>query len=205
MFLKSQPKLILASTSAYRRLLLERFGVAFECAASGVDETALDREPPQRLVRRLAHAKAMAVARGRPEAWVIGSDQIALLRTADGTEHIHGKPGTAERCAAQLRASSGHTVEFITAVAVLRAGGADAPESHEFTDTTRVRFRRLEDATIARYIERESPLDVAGGFKSEGLGIALCESIDSADPTALIGLPLIRLAATLRTCGLQIP
>ena len=205
MFLKSQPKLILASTSAYRRQLLERFGLDFECAAPGVDETARAGEPPRRLARRLAHAKALAVARGRPGAWVIGSDQIALLRAADGTVQIQGKPGTAERCAAQLNASSGRSVAFITAVAVLRVGDGDAHESHEFIDTTRVRFRGLDAATIARYIERESPLDAAGGFKSEGLGIALCDSIASADPTALIGLPLIRLAATLRTCGFQIP
>ncbi len=202
MFLKSQPKLILASTSAYRRQLLERLGVAFECAAPGVEETALARETPEDLARRLARAKAAAVARRRPDAWVIGSDQVALLRADDGGALIHGKPQTAARCAAQLRASSGRTVEFITAVAVVRA---EAGRSHEFTDTTRVKFRELDDATIARYVERESPLDCAGGFKSEGLGIALCESIDSADPTALIGLPLIRLAVALRLCGFQIP
>ncbi len=204
MFLKSQPKLILASTSPYRRLLLERLGLAFDCAAPGIDETPLAQEPPLRLARRLAQAKAAAVAAGRPDAWVIGSDQVALLRTVDGGTQVHGKPHTAERCAAQLRASSGRTVEFVTAVAVLRAGAA-AAQAHEFMDTTRVKFRDLDDATIARYVERESPLDCAGGFKSEGLGIALCDSIDSADPTALIGLPLIRLAAALRRCGFQIP
>ncbi len=202
LFFKSQPELVLASTSIYRRRLLERLHVAFTTAAPGVDETRGGAETPHGLATRLARQKAARIAAGRPQAWVIGSDQVAVL--ANGTEpaRVLGKPGTASRCALQLQECSGHTVAFLTAVAVLRAEDA---AQFEFLDTTHVRFRSLDDGTIARYVERESPLDCAGGFKSEGLGIALCDAIDSADPTALIGLPLIRLAAVLRQIGFQVP
>jgi septum formation protein len=202
LFLKSPPPLILASTSAYRRELLGRLQIPFNTMGSNVDETRLDHESPQEMVARLARAKALAIAAQHPLAWVIGSDQIAVRRDAGGTPHILGKPGTADRLVAQLQDSSGQTLTFLTAVAVARQEGRVL---HEFMDTTRVRMRTLDAATIQRYVELESPLDCAGGFKSEGLGIALCESIESQDPSALIGLPLIRLAATLRAIGLQIP
>jgi septum formation protein len=202
LFLKSPPALILASTSAYRRELLARLRVPFSCTAPGVDETRRGAERPLALAIRLARAKASAVALQHPDAWVIGSDQVAARVEDSGPELILGKPGTAARCREQLHSCSGHTVAFMTAVAVLRHNSHSV---HEFVDTTRVVFRALDDATIERYVALESPLDCAGGFKSEGLGITLCESIDSADPSALIGLPLIQLGKVLRTVGFQLP
>jgi septum formation protein len=166
-----------------------------------VEETAAEGESPSALVRRLARAKASAIASRQPQAWVIGSDQVAVLDPT-GTQTVLGKPGTDARCQEQLRACSGHTVEFLTAVALMRQ---DGEELIEFTDVTRVTFRALDEPTIARYVAKERPLDCAGGFKSEGLGIALCEAIDSADPSALIGLPLIRLSAALRSAGFELP
>ncbi len=201
MFLQSPPKLILASTSRYRRELLERFGLPFECRPSGVDEAARPGEAPSALVVRLARAKAERIAAEAPDAWVIGSDQIAVLGEP-GAERILGKPGTAARCLEQLRDCAGRRVLFLTAVAVVR--GRDAL-AHEFLDRTEVAFRALQPAEIERYVARESPLDCAGGFKCEGLGITLFESIDNRDPTALVGLPLIRLAAALRACGYPLP
>jgi septum formation protein len=201
LFLKSPPPLVLASTSSYRRALLARVHGSFECEAPGVDETRLGSETGSALVRRLALAKAQAVAFRRPEAWVIGSDQVALL--AEGADQtILGKPGTAARCIEQLRSCSGQTIVYLTAVAVVRLEGAAA---FEFVDRTRVTFRVLDEASIERYVARESPLDCAGGFKSEGLGISLCDSIESTDPSALIGLPLIQLCAVLRGVGFEIP
>ena len=202
MFLKSPPALILASTSAYRRELLARLRLPFSCTAPGVDETRRSGERPLALAIRLARAKASAVALQHPDAWVIGSDQVAARIADTEGELILGKPGTAARCMEQLRSCSGRTVAFMTAVAVLQHNSHSA---HEFVDTTRVVFRALDDATIERYVALESPLDCAGGFKSEGLGIALCESIDSADPSALIGLPLIQLGKVLRAVGFQLP
>ena len=201
MFLKSPPSLILASTSKYRRELLARLGLPFSCKAPGVEETARSGERAGELAARLARAKAAAVALLHPDAWVIGSDQVAV-RTGSAGEEILGKPGTEARCIEQLQACSGSSVAFVTAVAVVRH---DERAAHEFSDTTRVVFRTLDEATIARYVARERPLDCAGGFKSEGLGISLCESIDSHDPTALIGLPLIRLSAALRSVGFELP
>jgi septum formation protein len=202
LFLKSPPELILASTSSYRRALLARVHESFECEAPGVDETRGAHESALALVTRLALGKARAVAARHTEAWVIGSDQAAVLENSDGEEIVLGKPGTAERCAETLRSCSGATVAYCTAVAVVRASDVSV---YEFVDTTRVKFRELDEATIARYIARESPLDCAGGFKSEGLGISLCEAIESEDPSALIGLPLIRLCSVLRRVGYQIP
>ena len=202
MFLKSPPTLILASTSAYRRELLTRLRLPFTCVAPDVEEIRRIDERPLALAERLARAKAAAVALNNPDAWVIGSDQVAVPLEAAEHDSILGKPGTEARCVAQLRASSGRTVSFITAVAVVRHSGG-AP--HEFVDTTHVRFRALDDAAIARYVARERPLDCAAAFKSEGLGITLCESIDSVDPSALIGLPLIQLSQVLRSVGFELP
>jgi len=142
------------------------------------------------------------VALQHPDAWVIGSDQVAVRIDGALGEAILGKPGTEALCIEQLRGSSGRTLSFITAVAVVQHDGGRVLE---FVDSTRVTFRSLDEAAIVRYVAAEAPLDCAGGFKSEGLGITLCESIDSVDPTALIGLPLIRLSAVLRSVGFELP
>ena len=187
--------LILASTSAYRRELLARLGLPFTAEAPGVDETAQSGETPLALVQRLATAKAAAVAARHPDAWVIGSDQLAFRG-----DEVLGKPGSPERCLAQLEASSGRPVTFLTAVCLLRhRDGA----RRTTVDTTVVQFRPNDPARLRRYIERERPFDCAGGFKSEGLGIALFERIESNDPTALIGLPLVWLAGALAEVGLD--
>jgi septum formation protein len=201
LFLKSPPALILASTSIYRRELLGRLRLPFSCSAPGVDETRRAAERPFALAVRLARAKASAVALQHPDAWVIGSDQVAV-RAGPSGEIILGKPGTEAHCVEQLRGCSGQTVSYLTAVAVLRHNGRSVVE---FVDTTLVKFRTLDGPSVARYVAVESPLDCAGGFKSEGLGIALCEAIDSTDPSALIGLPLIRLCAVLRDVGYELP
>ncbi len=189
--------LVLASTSRYRRELLSRLGLAFDVAAPHVDESPLPGEAPRALALRLALAKARAVAALRPETLVIGSDQVADL---DGRPL--GKPGTHERAAAQLREMSGRPVVFHTAVAVAcQAGGFEQVE----LAPVHVRFRALGDDEIERYLRAEQPYDCAGSAKSEGLGIALLEAIDSDDPTALIGLPLIRTCRLLRAAGVVLP
>jgi len=190
-------RLILASTSAYRRALLERLGVPFDCVAPGTDERRLPDEPAAALALRLARLKAEAVAANHPGCLVIGSDQVAVR----GPE-ILGKPGTVERCTEQLLKSSGGEVAFLTAVHLVDGRGGRA-ESH--LDRTQVRFRTLEPAEVARYIAVDAPLDCAGGFKAESLGIALFERIESADPTALTGLPLIWLCGALRRAGIPVP
>jgi septum formation protein len=189
--------LILASTSRYRRALLQRLGLPFDCVAPDADETRLPGEPAAQLAARLARLKAEAVAREHPHAIVIGSDQVALR----GTD-VLGKPGSIERCREQLQKSSGREVVFLTAVHVIDGTGSRA-ESH--VDRTVVKFRELSDAEIERYIERDNPLDCAGGFKAESLGIALFERIDSSDPTGLTGLPLSWLCGALRRARVQIP
>lgn len=190
-------RLILASTSAYRRALLERLRVPFDCVAPGADEQRLPDEPAEALALRLARLKAEAVAASHPGCTVIGSDQVAVR----GHE-ILGKPGTVGRCTEQLLQSSGREVAFLTAVHVVDGRGGRA-ESH--LDRTHVRFRALEPAEVARYITEDAPLDCAGGFKAESLGIALFERIESADPTALTGLPLIWLCGALRRAGIPVP
>jgi len=189
--------LILASSSRYRRALLERLGLPFDCVAPAADETRLPGEPAAEMAARLARVKAEAVAARYPEAIVVGSDQVALR----GTD-VLGKPGTVERCREQLRASSGQEVVFLTAVHVID-GMAGRAESH--VDRTVVKFRELSDAEIDRYIERDQPLDCAGGFKAESLGIALFDRIESIDPTGLTGLPLSWLCGALRRARVQIP
>ncbi len=188
--------LILASTSRYRRELLERLRWPFEVASPDVDEAAWPGEKPAVLAQRLALAKAHAVARRHPEAIVIGSDQVADL---DG-EAI-GKPGDHERAVAQLRRMRGCSAVFQTAVAVVCHASAFARGE---LAPVRVRFRELGDAEIETYLRLEQPYDCAGSAKCETLGIALVEAIDSDDPTALIGLPLIRTARLLREAGLDV-
>jgi septum formation protein len=187
--------LILASTSPYRAVLLRRLGLPFEVAAPGIAEVHQPGEAPAERAMRLALAKARAVATLHPASWVLGSDQVA-----DCGGRILDKPGTAERCRLQLAACSGRAVTFYTAAVLLRDGSM-TPGQH--VDRTIVRFRDLSAADIANYVERDRPLDCAGGFRCEGLGIALFEGIDSADPSALIGLPLIWVAHALREAGLD--
>lgn len=193
--MSTRPTLILASTSRYRRELLERLRLPFELRTPDVDEAPRPGERPAALAQRLALAKAQAVAKAFPDAVVIGSDQVADL---DG-EPI-GKPGSHERAVAQLRAMRGRSVVFQTAVAVVRAstgyvGTALAPVT--------VRFRPLDDAEIEHYLRTEQPYDCAGSAKCETLGIALLDAIESDDPTALVGLPLIRTSALLRAAGID--
>ena len=191
------PRLILASTSAYRRALLERLGLPFDTARPDVDETPLSDETPQALAVRLARAKAEAVLDpAQPDTWVIGSDQVAEL-----DEEPLGKPGSTARAEAQLRAMSGREVRFLTAVCLAGPGGRRL----EALDVTTVHFRPLSNGEIARYVDRERPLDCAGRFKSEGLGITLVEAIENRDPTALVGLPLIATARLLREAGFVAP
>jgi septum formation protein len=190
-------RLVLASTSPYRRQLMERFGLRFTVAAPAVDETPLPGERPVDLAHRLARAKAETIARRNPSSIVIGSDQVALL----GQEVI-GKPGNPERCVEQLRAMSGQRLVFHTAVHVVHSDTA-AQEGH--LDLTTVHFRKLTDDEIQRYVARERPVNCAGSFKAEALGISLFERIESQDPTALIGLPLIWLSAALRRVGFPLP
>lgn len=187
-------ELILASTSTYRKELLARLRLPFATIAPEVDEASLPHEAPKALAARLALAKAQAVAARHPQAVVIGSDQVADLNGAP-----LGKPGTVEKAVAQLQAMSGQTVIFHTAVAVVRQQTSFVAQD---TAQVRVQFRVLSEAEIRRYVAAEMPLDCAGSAKSEGLGIALLERIDSDDPTALIGLPLIRTAHMLRQAGL---
>jgi septum formation protein len=187
---------VLGSTSRYRRELLERLRIPFAVSAPNVDETPMPEEAPQNLALRLALAKAQAVAAMHPEAVVIGSDQVADL---DGIPL--GKPGEHARAVAQLRQMRGKTVIFQTALAVVcLASGFEQVD----LAPVRVVFRDLSDEEIEAYLHAEQPYDCAGSAKSEGLGIALLESIDNDDPTALIGLPLIRTVRLLRQAGVKL-
>ena len=188
--------LILGSTSPYRRALLQRLGIDFTVQSPLLDETPLAGEPPQALAQRLALAKARAVAERFPHAVVIGSDQVADL---DGQPL--GKPGDHARATAQLRQMRGKTVVFQTALAVVCLATGFCAED---LAPVRVRFRHLTDAEIEYYLQTEKPYDCAGSAKSEGLGIALLERIDNDDPTALVGLPLIRTCALLRAAGIPL-
>ena len=189
--------IVLASSSRYRRELLQRLGLPFESWAPEVDESPLPSEPPRETAIRLARAKAEAGARKFPSAWIIGSDQVADL---DGRPI--GKPGTFENARRQLRDVSGHSVLFHTALCVWNAR---LERRHERLVTTDVAFRRLTDAEIERYLEREHALDCAGSAKSEGLGVSLLSRMGGDDPTALVGLPLIALSALLRAEGFDVP
>jgi septum formation protein len=189
--------LILASSSAYRRQLLERLQLPFEVRVRPVDETALADESPAQTAMRLAVLKAQAVAAEAPTAWVLGSDQVCSC-----AEQRLGKPGSTQRAVEQLLLLSGRRAEFHTAVALLReASGVLWQRSV----VTTVHFRRLDRATALRYLSREPALDCAGSFKAEGLGITLCERISAEDPTALLGLPLISVRQLLAQAGWELP
>lgn len=189
-------RLLLASTSPYRRALLERLRLPFACVAPGTDETPRNGESPRGLVARLSLAKAAAVAQRAPGALVIGSDQVALL---DGA--ILGKPGTHERAREQLAQASGRELHFLTGLCLLDADGGGT--QLEVAETV-VRFRELLPQQIECYLRREQPYDCAGSFKCEGLGIALFEAILGADPDALVGLPLIALVRMLDAEGVDV-
>lgn len=191
----SAKKLILASTSIYRRELLERLRIPFSVVSPQVDETPLAGESTIDLALRLAKAKAAAVSREHPDAWVIGSDQVADLCGA-----AIGKPGNFERAIAQLQLMRGATVTFQTALCLMKG---DLQTT--LNVPTEVKFRKLSDEALEAYLLAEEPYDCAGSAKSEGLGISLLEAIKSDDPTALIGLPLIALSGLLRDAGFDIP
>ena len=191
----SNPSLILASTSVYRRELLERLGIPFTVVSPELDETPLPGESTLELALRLAKAKAAAVSKDYPDAWVIGSDQVADLCGA-----AIGKPGNFERAMAQLQLMRGSTVTFHTALCIMK-GDMETTLSVP----TEVSFRKLSDEILESYLLTEEPYDCAGSAKSEGMGITLLEAIKSDDPTALIGLPLIALTGLLRDAGFVIP
>jgi septum formation protein len=178
-------------------MLLKRLGLPFEAVSPQIGECPRQGERPVDLVLRLACDKAESVANSRPEAVVIGSDQVAMHEG-----RVIGKPGSAERAADQLEAFSGQIVQFLTSVAVIRGGDALIGEA---VVETSVEFRRLEREEIRRYLRADEPFDCAGSFKAESLGPALFESAFSRDPTALIGLPLIETARLLRMAGFQVP
>lgn len=192
----SQHRLVLASTSRYRQQLLMRLGINFESQAPNIDESPLPDESPEQLVTRLAESKAKAVAGLYPNALIIGSDQLALV---DG--QILGKPHTFEKACAQLKRESGKRITFLTGLCVYNTASL-----HSQVDVVPfyVLMRQLSDAQIKNYLVKEQPYDCAGSFKSEGLGIALFDRLEGADPNALIGLPLIRLIHMLENEGLTV-
>ncbi len=192
--------LVLASSSAYRAALLSRLGIEFQTATPDVDESPLPGEAASILVARLAEAKARGVAVNHPNALIIGSDQVAV-HTMGNTAAMLGKPHTAARARAQLLEVSGRQVQFLTSVCLLNAA---SNRLQLRVIETPVTFRKLSRKEIARYVELEQPLDCAGAFKSEGLGIALVEFVGGEDPNALIGLPLITLCTMLRVEGVSV-
>ncbi len=188
--------LILASSSPYRQALLAKLGLPFEAEAPAIDETARADETPIQLADRLAEEKARALGTRYPAHLIIGSDQVAML---GGTQLT--KPGNPARTVEQLRAASGKSVEFFTSICVLDSATGEALAD---MDRTVVHFRPLTDHQIEGYVDKERPFDCAGGFKSEGLGVALLEKIDGEDPNALVGLPLIRLVRLLEKFGVDV-
>jgi septum formation protein len=185
--------LILASTSPYRKQLLSRLQIPFATVAPGTDESPLPDEPANALVKRLALAKALAVAKEHPDSLIIGSDQVATLNG-----YIFGKPGNYDAANTQLSQCSGNEVVFYTAIALL---GLDSGLSEVIVDPFTVKFRELTELDISTYLQREQPYDCAGSFKCEGLGITLFESLNGSDPTSLEGLPLIALTTLLANAG----
>lgn len=190
-------RLILGSTSPFRKELLARLGISFDTAAPDIDESRQNNEAPDQLVKRLAFEKAQAVAQDFPGALVIGSDQVACIE-----DHILGKPGNRANAIAQLQKASGKTVVFYTGLCLFNAATGEA---QTLVEPFKVHFRKLAAAQIERYVDREQPFNCAGSFKSEGLGISLFERLEGDDPSALIGLPLIRLITMLDTVGVKIP
>jgi len=191
-----QLPIVLASSSVFRKRQMESLGLTFSVSSPETDESAKINETPEQLTQRLALAKAQKVKREYPLACVIGSDQVCAL---DG--RIYGKPGHVVKAEQQLKAFSNNCIEFFTALSVLSPEG----QCYQHLDRTRVKFRSLGVAEIKRYIAKEQPLNCAGSFKVESLGLSLFESVESTDPSALMGLPLIKLCAFLRLSGYQIP
>lgn len=191
------PQLILASSSPYRKALLQRFGLPFTAISPAIDEQALADESPRQQVLRLAEAKARKIAGSRPDALIIGSDQAALLE-----DRVLTKPGNRANAIRQLGRMRNRMVVFKTGLCLLNARSGTVQKA---CVDYRVYFRDLTDGEIERYVDAEQPYDCAGSFKSEQLGIALVAKMSGNDPTALIGLPLVRLAAMLRKEGLTIP
>ena len=189
--------LILASSSSYRRAALSRLGLDFDCVEPELDEAAIVGEAPVDQAQRLALKKAQVVAKDHPAALIVGADQLAVL----GSE-VLGKPGTAAQARGQLALCSGKELEFLTAVALVCID-SDLALGH--LDRTVVRFREISEAEIARYVAAEPSLDCVGSFKAEGLGICLFEAIETEDPSAIVGLPLIVLTRMLRAAGVEIP
>ena len=194
---KSAPRIVLGSTSPYRRQLIERLGLDFVTASPDVDESPRLNESPETLVVRLAESKARAVADDFRESLVIGSDQIACIEG-----EILGKPGSRSAALTQLTRASGRRVTFLTGLCLLNTA---TDRAQTICEPFHVHFRGLDAGQIQRYLDREKPYDCAGSFKSEGLGIALFERLEGDDPNALIGLPLIRLIGLLANEGVQIP
>ena len=192
----ASPRLYLASTSVYRQQLLTKLSRNFTAIKPHVDETPLPNETAEQLVHRLAVAKAQAVAAGLSSGLVIGSDQVAIFDNA-----IIGKPHSAENACAQLRSFSGKSVTFLTGLALINAATAS---QQAIVEPFRVQFRSLSDTEIQAYVDKEQPLDCAGSFKSEGLGISLFSKLSGDDPNSLIGLPLIRLNQMLLNEGVNV-
>ncbi|MCF7202291.1 Maf family protein [Pseudomonas oligotrophica] len=189
--------LLLASSSPYRRELLERLGLPFECSSPDIDETRQPDEPAERLVRRLAAEKACALAHLHPNRLIIGSDQVATLG-----DTVLGKPGSHQQATRQLLAASGRSVRFLTGLALLdSASGQLQVDCIPFI----VHFRELSTQQIERYLQRDKPYDCAGSFKAEGLGVTLFRATEGSDATSLIGLPLIRLTDMLIAAGIELP
>lgn len=189
-------QLVLASTSPFRKAILEKLGIPFETASPSVDETPLANESAAGLVRRLSEAKARAVATQFPAALIIGSDQVAVI-----DEHILGKPGTHDKAVEQLRNASGKTVTFLTGLCLYNSS---TEECQSEVVPFRVHFRNLNESQIENYLQKERPYNCAGSFKSEGLGIALFDKLEGDDPNTLIGLPLINLIRMFEKEGLHV-
>ena len=190
-------RLILASSSPYRKELLERLNIEFECISPDIDESSLENEQPGDYVQRLAIEKAAEIGNTHTDSLIIGSDQCCVNNNI-----ILGKPKDRDNAIEQLSAASGKSIEFLTGVSIQH------PQSgwhREWMDIFTVKFRQLSLPEIERYLDTEQPFNCAGSFKSEKLGISLCQSMHGDDPTALIGLPLINVAQCLREFGLQVP
>ncbi len=190
-------QIVLGSSSPFRQELLRKLITDFDTCSPDIDETPLPDEKPEALVARLALKKAEAVAAQYPDALIIASDQVSVLNG-----QINGKPGSQERAFAQLKASSGNTVTFFTSLCLY---DSKTSQNQLAVVPFHVHFRELTDGEITRYLEKETPFNCAGSFKSEGLGITLFSKLEGDDPNALIGLPLIKLAEFLRDKGIQIP